>query len=313
MVKMYAPWCGHCKALAPIYSAVSDEIDDVVFGELDCTANQATCGRYGVRGYPTVKYFADKRMYSFDKERTEEGIKSYLVTMNGPLLVESTLDELMAKYDNGSAFVVMGTDQTKDQYSRFLTKYKGDLNLYFVYGEQMGLFAVQHGLLIKYQGKNEQYYIDGFVKMHRANFYPSIGEMSSAMEYGRICAAVLSEEGDAKLAKILTDVQKGSQQSTKYRQITEMPVVKGDVAQQAKFFELFDDNTTYEQYVIALHEAGSNYMYAKKQVSGADDVLTACRKLRDVDLAYGESKEDREKRLAKEKEEAEKRAEQEPD
>lgn len=135
MVKMYAPWCGHCKALAPIYAAVSDEIDDVVFGELDCTANQETCGRYGVRGYPTVKYFADKRMYSFDKERTEEGIKGYLATMNGPLLVESTLDELMTKYDNGSAFVVMGTDQTKDQYSRFLTKYKGDLSLYFVYGE----------------------------------------------------------------------------------------------------------------------------------------------------------------------------------
>lgn len=53
--------------------------------------------------------------------------------------------------------------------------------------------------------------------MHRASLYPSIGEMSSAMEYGRICAAVLSEEEDKKLEEILTSVQKGSQQSGKYR------------------------------------------------------------------------------------------------
>lgn len=142
--------------------------------------------------------------------------------------------------------------------------------------------------------------------MHRAAFYPSIGEMSSAMEYGRICAAVLSEEEDAKLAKILTTVQQGSQQAAKYRQIAEMPIVKGDVAQQEKFFELFEDGTEYEQYVIVLHEQGSNYLYAKRPVSGAGDVLAACRKLRDVDLAYGESKEDKEKRLAKEKENADK-------
>lgn len=142
MVKMYAPWCGHCKALAPIYSAVSDEIDDVTFGEIDCTTNQDTCGRYGVRGYPTVKYFADKRTYSFEKERTEDGIKDYLALMNGPLFVESTIDELMSKYENSSAFVVMGNDQTKDQYTRFFVKHKGELDLYFVYGEQTGLFAV---------------------------------------------------------------------------------------------------------------------------------------------------------------------------
>lgn len=148
MVKMYAPWCGHCKALAPIYAAVSDEVDDVAFGELDCTANEATCARYGVRGYPTVKYFSDKRTYSFEKERTEEGIRDYLETMRGPLLVETTLDELAAKYDNKSAFVVLGTDQTKEVYARFLEKYKGVLDLYFAYSEKNGLFAVQHGLLV---------------------------------------------------------------------------------------------------------------------------------------------------------------------
>ena len=142
MVKMYAPWCGHCKALAPIYSAVSDEITDVIFGEIDCTANQETCGRYGVRGYPTVKYFENRKMYSFEKERTKEGITKYLETMRGPLLVESTVEELIRKYDNSSAFVIIGNEDTPARYSGFLSKYKGDLDLYFAYGDKQGLFAI---------------------------------------------------------------------------------------------------------------------------------------------------------------------------
>lgn len=70
MVKFFAPWCGHCKALAPKWEELSNgETDGVKVCEMDCTANQATCGKYGVRGYPTLKLFSGAAKYDFDGGR----------------------------------------------------------------------------------------------------------------------------------------------------------------------------------------------------------------------------------------------------
>lgn len=61
IVEFYAPWCGHCKSLAPIYEevgAVFEGEDDVLIAKVDATANAELGKRYNVKGYPTLFYFA---------------------------------------------------------------------------------------------------------------------------------------------------------------------------------------------------------------------------------------------------------------
>ena len=56
-VKFYAPWCGHCKKLAPIWEDYSTNQEIVKIGSVDCTVDKEICATYEVKGYPTILFF----------------------------------------------------------------------------------------------------------------------------------------------------------------------------------------------------------------------------------------------------------------
>jgi len=65
-VKFFAPWCGHCKRLAPTWEELAKKFgdnEDVVIGHVDCTAadniNRPLCDAQGVNGFPTLHIYKD--------------------------------------------------------------------------------------------------------------------------------------------------------------------------------------------------------------------------------------------------------------
>jgi thioredoxin domain-containing protein 5 len=66
-IKFYAPWCGHCKALASTWLELFNETKDkgaVNVVKVDCTNNDAKpiCQQFGVRGYPTLKFLKGNKV-----------------------------------------------------------------------------------------------------------------------------------------------------------------------------------------------------------------------------------------------------------
>lgn len=82
MVEFYAPWCGHCKALAPEYNKAAKALEGIVkIGAVDMDADREAGAPYGVSSYPTVKFFGVNKAdpVAYDGERKKNAIVDYLL------------------------------------------------------------------------------------------------------------------------------------------------------------------------------------------------------------------------------------------
>lgn len=95
LVEFFAPWCGHCKRLAPEYENGADLLKDrnskARLAKVDATVETKSKDQYQIRGFPTLLLFQKGKMVEkYQGERTGLAIANWVMEKAG----EQVPDEL---------------------------------------------------------------------------------------------------------------------------------------------------------------------------------------------------------------------------
>ncbi|XP_030709985.1 protein disulfide-isomerase A4 [Globicephala melas] len=171
LVEFYAPWCGHCKKLAPEYEKAAKELSKrsppIPLAKVDATAETDLAKRFDVSGYPTLKIFRKGKPFDYNGPREKYGIVDYMIEQSGPPSKQIlALKQVQEFLKDGDDVIIVGvfkaeSDPAYQRYQDAANHLREDYKFHHTFHTEIAKFLkVSPGKLVimqpeKFQSKYE--------------------------------------------------------------------------------------------------------------------------------------------------------------
>ncbi|XP_078573399.1 protein disulfide-isomerase A4-like [Branchiostoma floridae x Branchiostoma japonicum] len=208
LVEFYAPWCGHCKKLAPEYEKAAQFLKDqdppILLGKVDATQETDLGKRFDVSGYPTLKIFRKGQAYDYKGPREERGIISHMIDQSGPSSEEYKNLKALKNFVTTDAVIVGFFENDQDPLFKTYLDSGNDLREAYEFGhtfdaETRAFYKVNPGSVAiiqpeKFQSKYEPKIrifdkadatVQDLQDWYKDNIRPLVGELTTLNENRR--------------------------------------------------------------------------------------------------------------------------------
>ncbi|KAG8052238.1 hypothetical protein GUJ93_ZPchr0001g32744 [Zizania palustris] len=193
LVEFYAPWCGHCKKLAPEYEKLGasfKKAKSVLIAKVDCDEHKTVCSKYGVSGYPTIQWFPKGSLEpkKYEGQRTAEAIAEFVNTEGGTNVKLAAIPSsvVVLSLDNFDSIVL---DANKDVLVEFYAPWCGHCkHLAPTYEKLASVYKLDEGVVIanldadKHKDLAEKYGVTGYPTL---KFFPKGNKAGEDYDGGR--------------------------------------------------------------------------------------------------------------------------------
>jgi protein disulfide-isomerase A6 len=193
LVEFYAPWCGHCKKLAPEYEKLGESFrkaKSILIGKVDCDEHKSVCSKYDVSGYPTLKWFPKGSLEpkKYEGPRTAEALAEFVNSEGGTnvKIAAAPSHVVILSPDNFDSIVL---DEKKDVLVEFYAPWCGHCKtLAPIYEKVATVFHTEGDVVIanldadKHKDLAEKYGVSGFPTL---KFFPKNNKAGEDYDGGR--------------------------------------------------------------------------------------------------------------------------------
>lgn len=110
-VKFFAPWCGHCKKLAPTWTQVARRMQHKLnIAEVNCDEFKSLCSKQGVTGYPMLFYYSHGAKTEYSGSRKYEPLVAFADKAASPTMQSISAHDLdKVVHENPVAYVLLSS------------------------------------------------------------------------------------------------------------------------------------------------------------------------------------------------------------